>query len=62
MSAVLSSTADTLTLDAGDAWTTDPDGTSEYIAVKSGSNIVVTSRERVYWMEESTAAQGFSLF
>ena len=59
---VLTSTADTLTLDAGDAWTTDPDGTSEYIAVKSGNDIVVTSRERVYWMEESTAAHGFALF
>ena len=59
---VLSSTSDTLTLDGGDAWTTAPDATSEYVAVRSGSDIVVTSRDRVFWMEESTAAHGFSLF
>ncbi len=59
---VLSSTNDTLTLGGGDAWTTTPDATSEYVAVQSGNDIVITSRERAYWLEESTAAHGFSLF
>ena len=59
---VLSSTSDTLTLDGGDAWTAAPDSTSEYVAVTSGNDIVVTSRDRVFWMEESTAAEGFSLY
>ena len=59
---VLSSTNDTLTLAGGDAWTTTPDATSEYVAVQAATDIVVVSRERVYWLEESTAAIGFSLF
>ncbi|GAG09692.1 unnamed protein product, partial [marine sediment metagenome] len=62
MRPVLSSTSDTLTLDAPDAWTTTPDGTSAYVAVMSGDDIVVISRERVFWLEESTATAGWSLF
>ncbi|MCI0849675.1 MAG: penicillin acylase family protein, partial [Chloroflexi bacterium] len=62
MRPVLSSTADTLTLDGGDAWTVTPDDTSEYVAVQSGNDLVAISRERAFWLEESTAALGFSLF
>lgn len=60
MRPILSNTSDTLTLDAGDAWTTTPDSSSEYVAVKSGHDIVVISRERVFWLEESTTVFGFS--
>jgi hypothetical protein len=59
---VLSATGDTLTLDAGDAWTTTPDATSDYVAVKPGSALLVISRDRAFWMEESTTALGFSYF
>jgi len=62
MRPILSSTSDTLTLDAGNAWTTTPDTTSEYVAVTSGNDIVVISRERVSWLEESTSTAGWSLF
>jgi len=37
MRPILSSTSDTLTLDTADAWTTTPDSTSHYVAVKSGT-------------------------
>jgi hypothetical protein len=57
-----SNTSDTLTLDAGDAWTTTPNTTSEYVAVRSGDDIVVISRERVFWLEETTSLLGWSLF
>ena len=60
MRAILSNTNDTLAL--ADAWTTTPDDTSVYVAVKATSEIVVISRERVFWLEESTSAQGFSIF
>jgi len=56
-----SNTADTLTLDGGDSWTTTPDSTSRYVAVKPGDDIVVISRDRVFWLEETTTLQGFSL-
>ncbi len=62
MRPILSSTSDTLTLDAGNAWTTTPDDTSEYVAVMSGNDIVAISRERVFWLEESTSTAGWSLF
>ena len=60
MRPILSNTNDRLTL--ANAWTTTPDDTSEYIAVRSASEIVVISRERAFWLEESTSAIGFSLF
>gem|GEM_PF-1019853 len=63
MRPILSNTSDTLTLDdPDDAWTTTPDSTSEYVAVRSGDDIVVISRERVFWMEETTSLLGWSLF
>ena len=62
MRPILSSTSDTLTLDAADAWTTTPDDTSEYVAVQTGNDIVAISRERAFWLEESTTALGFALF
>ncbi|UCH86986.1 MAG: penicillin acylase family protein [Dehalococcoidia bacterium] len=62
MRPILSSTSDTLTLDAGNAWTTTPDNTSAYVAVRSGDEIVVISRERIFWLEESTGTLGWSLF
>ena len=62
MRPVLSNTADTLTLDAGDAWTTTPDDTSQYVAVQPGNDLVAISRDRAFWLEESTAAYGFSFF
>ena len=39
MRLVLSSTSDTVTLDGGDAWSTTPDATSEYVAVRLGDEI-----------------------
>jgi hypothetical protein len=62
MRPILSNTNDTLTLDAGDAWTTTPNYTSEYVAVRSANDIVVISRDRVFWMEEPTSLLGWSLF
>ncbi len=62
MRPVLSSDANTLTLDAGDAWTTTPDATSEYVAVQAGNDIAAVSQERGFWLEESTTALGFSFF
>jgi hypothetical protein len=62
MRPVLSSTANTLTLDAGDAWTTTPDNTSQYVAVQAGNDIIAISQERAFWLEESTTALGFSHF
>jgi hypothetical protein len=62
MRPILSNTTNTLTLGAGDAWTTTPNNTSEYLAVRSGNDIVVISRERAFWLEESTSTLGWSLF
>ncbi len=62
MRPILSSTDDTLTLHGDDAWTTTPDTTSEYVAVRSGDDIVVISRERAFWLEETTSTVGWSLF
>jgi hypothetical protein len=59
MRPILSNTSDTLTLDT--AWTTTPDSTSGYVAVRSGNDIVVISHESVLWMEESTTVLGWSL-
>lgn len=59
---ILSNTADTLTLDAGDAWTTPPDISSQYVAVKPGNSILAVARDRAFWLEESLTAYGFSLF
>jgi len=59
---ILSNTSNTLTLAAGDAWTTTPNTTSEYVAVRSGNDIVVISRDRVSWMEEPVSVLGWSLF
>lgn len=53
---------DTLTLAGADSWTTTPDDTSEYTAAMSGRDIVLISRERVFWLEESTTLLGFSMF
>ena len=62
MRAIISNTSDTVTLDAGDTWTTTPDATSEYVAVRGGNDIVAISRERAFWLEESVTALGFSFF
>ncbi len=62
MRPILSNTAGSLTLSAADAWTVTPDASSEYIAVRAGNDIVVISRERSFWLEESTAVLGFSFF
>jgi hypothetical protein len=58
--AVASSTANTLTLSG--TWTTIPNATSDYVAVLPGNNIIIVSRDRSFWMEESTTALGFSYF
>ncbi|MEX1252920.1 MAG: penicillin acylase family protein [Dehalococcoidia bacterium] len=62
MRPILSSTTNTLTLDAGDAWTITPDNTSQYVAARAGSDIIAISQERGFWLEESTSALGFSYF
>lgn len=60
MRSILSNTSDTLTLNS--PWTTTPDATSDYVAVQPGNPIIVISRDRSYWLEESTTALGFSFF
>jgi hypothetical protein len=62
MRPILSSTSDTLALDPSDAWTTTPDKTSEYVAVKAGSDIVAISLEKAFWLEESTTFMGWTFF
>ena len=62
MRPIASSTGDTLTLDPSDAWTTTPDATSEYVAVKPGNDIVAISLEKAFWMEESTTFTGWTMF
>jgi hypothetical protein len=61
MRPVLSSTSDALALDGADAWTTPPDATSAFVAVQSGNDIIAISRERAFWLEETTTALGFAL-
>jgi len=60
MRPILSNTSDTLTLDT--AWTTILDSTSEYVAVRSGDDIVVISHESAFWLEETTSMLGWSFF
>jgi hypothetical protein len=60
MRSISSSTADTLTL--GSSWTVTPDATSQYVAVKAGNQMIAISRERAFWLEETTTALGFSYF
>lgn len=62
MRPILSATSDTLTLDPGDAWTTTPDETSEYVAAKPGNDIVAISLDKAYWLEESTTFTGWTMF
>ncbi len=62
MRPILSNTNSTLTLDAGSAWTTTPDATSKYVAARAGGDIVAISRERSFWLEETTTILGFTLF
>ncbi len=57
---ISSSTA--TTINTATAWTTQPDSTSEYVAVASGGSITAVSRESTVWMEESTTAYAFGLF
>jgi hypothetical protein len=59
---ILSNTSDTVTLAGGDAWSVTPTSSSQYVAVRPGSDIVALARDRSFWLEESTAALGFSLF
>jgi hypothetical protein len=60
MRPIASSDANTLTLTG--SWTVTPNNTSQYVAVKSGSPIIAISRERAFWLEETTTALGFSYF
>ncbi len=60
MRAISSNTTDTLTV--GSAWTTPPDGTSGYVAVRAGNELMAVSEERAYWLEEQMTAFGFSFF
>jgi len=60
MRAVASSDANTLTLSG--TWTITPNNTSQYVAVKAGNPMIAISRERAFWMEETTTALGFSYF
>ena len=62
MRPIASSTGDTLTLDPGDAWTTTPDDSSEYVAVEPGNEIVAISLDKAFWMEETTTFTGWTLF
>ncbi|MDI6857441.1 MAG: thrombospondin type 3 repeat-containing protein [Dehalococcoidia bacterium] len=60
MRPIASNTDDTLTLAGGDAWTTVPDSTSRYVAVKPGHDLIAISRDRVFWLEETTTLLGFA--
>jgi hypothetical protein len=56
---IASATSDTLTVAAD--WTTPPDGSSAYVAVRPGEEIIAVASDSAAWLEESTAALGFSL-
>lgn len=60
MREIASSTNNTLTLSG--SWTVTPNNTSQYVAVNAAGQLVAISRERAFWMEETTTALGFSHF
>jgi hypothetical protein len=53
---------DANTLQTGSAWTTTPDPTSTYVAVKAGHNLIAVAVDSLLWQEESTTVLGFSQF
>lgn len=57
---ISSATTNTLTL--ASAWTTVPNTTSVFVAVKPGDTIIAVSIDSAAWMEESTAVLGFSMY
>ena len=57
MRAVASADANTLTL--ANPWTTAPDATSVFVAVKPGNPIVAAALDSTTFLEESTTALGF---
>ncbi len=60
MRSIASSTSNTLTLTG--SWTVTPNATSQYVAVQAGNQMIAISRDRAYWLEETTTALGFSYF
>jgi hypothetical protein len=50
------------TLNLGSSWTTTPDTTSEYVAVRSGNTIIAEALDSPVWLEESLSALAFSEF
>ena len=60
MRQIAGNTADTITINV--AWTTTPDATSEYVAAAAGNPITAVAAESPVWLEEGTAAVGWSLF
>ncbi len=60
MREIASSTSNTLTLSG--TWAVTPTSASQYVAVKTGNPMLAISRERAFWLEETTTALGFSYF
>ena len=58
----VSAVPDANTLQLGSAWTTTPDATSTYVAVKAGHNLIAVAVDSLLWQEESTTVLGFSQF
>src|SRR5581483_3793286 len=55
-------TADANTLTLVNPWTTAPDASSVFVAVKPGNPIVAAALDGATWLEESTTAIGFIRF
>lgn len=55
----ISAVPNTNTLTVGSAWTTPPNNTSAYVAVKPGNTIMAVALDSPTFLEESTTALGF---
>ena len=55
----ISAVPDANTLTVAPGWTTNPNNTSVYIAVRAGNTIMAAAFDSPTWLEETTAAIGF---
>jgi hypothetical protein len=58
----VSAVPDANTLTVGSPWTTAPNNTSVYVAVKPGNDVRAVALDSAAWMEESTTVLGFAQF
>jgi hypothetical protein len=54
--------ANTVEVELGEDWTTVPNSTSVYVAVKPGNNIIAVAEDNAAWLEETATILGFLLF